>query len=102
MARKKSNVHDLVAPGRKLTGKPNLHTALEKSVAILQGHFPEMAGYIVFAVDKCGHWSVGFRLDSAEDNPIGARMMAGLAIMGIQEDLVNVPTTCKIMNGEEL
>jgi len=81
-----SEVVDIFGNGRLMEGRPELHVRLEKAVALLQGYQPDMAGYIVIGVGADGHWSCGWAVDP--DAVLGRRMLAGLGVAAITEELL--------------
>lgn len=92
---------DLMKTGRPLEDKPYLHARLERCVAKIQGIFAEdMAGYVVLAVARDGSWSSGWAVDPDEKNPIGRRMLGGLAVEGIRERLVTEAAIEDMLYGE--
>lgn len=46
----------------------------------------DLAGYVVVCVNGKGEWTVAWRCDEA--SPIGRTMLAGLALAGIQHDMI--------------
>ena len=82
-----AEIHDLTHKDRELISKPKLHIDMERCVAKLQGIFAkDMAGFVVFAVDQKGEWSLGWAVDP--EAVIGRRMLCGLAVEAIREDLI--------------
>jgi hypothetical protein len=82
-----SDVVDLFNQDRPVEQKPQIHHDMERAVEQLQGAFPDrMAGFVIVAVDEEGSWTT--RSSVRSDGPLGKRMLAGLATMAIQENLV--------------
>lgn len=86
-----NNVADIFGNGRPIQEKPPMHHHLERMVAKMQGFFADdMAGVVVIAVGRDGKWSLGFRVES-EDAIIGSRMLAGMAMAAITEEMIVKP-----------
>lgn len=84
--RAKRKIVDIFGRDRPLVGRPALHVRLDHATALLQGALgDEMVGYVVFGVDKTGHWSLGWAVDP--DAVIGATLLAALAKEAINIDL---------------
>lgn len=82
-----SEVVDLLNADRPMDPRPKMHEDMERHVAILQGVFPaDMTGFIVMAVGADGKWSMGWSVDP--DAVIGRRMLGGLALAAITEELL--------------
>lgn len=65
---------------------PQIHHDMERAVEQIQGQFPNnMAGFVIVAVDENGYWTTR---SSTRHDLMGNRMLAGLAITAIQENLV--------------
>lgn len=60
---------------------------MERSAGIMAQNFAEdLAGYVTIGVNAQGEWSLGFGIDP--NSPIGAKMLAGIAIAAIQRDMI--------------
>lgn len=79
--------------------RPVIHEAMERSVAKLQGMYPDnMAAFITFAVGNDGAWALGYRIDP--ESFIGPTMLVGLACEAIRRDVLVGPDIDKAINGE--
>lgn len=82
-----AEIHDLTHEDRELVSKPKLHLDMDRCAGKLQGIFAkDMAGFIIFAVDQKGDWSLGWALDP--ESVIGRRMLCGLAVEAVREELI--------------
>ena len=90
-------VVDFFGKNRPFEGRPELHVRLEKATALLQGLFADdMAGYVVFAVDHKGKWSLGWAVEP--EGVIGPRMLCGLAQEAFREELVTETAIRDVLN----
>lgn len=93
-----SEVRDLFFPGRPLGDqKPDMHQQMERAVHQLQGQFPDVSGFIVFVVDPEGSWSTRH---ATTDGILGRRMLVGLAVEGIRENILVDNEVRAILRGD--
>lgn len=82
-------VVDLFNAARPVEQAPKIHHDMERAVEQLQGQFPEdMAAFVIVVVGRDGAWNVRYSCDPSPNQPIGSRMLAGLATEAIRERLV--------------
>lgn len=72
--------------------KSGLTARFEIEAAALANLFADdLAGYVVFCVDKRGEWSLSFRCDDDPNIPIGVNMVAGLTISAVHREMIFGP-----------
>lgn len=82
-----ADIVDLHNPARPVEQAPQIHHDMERAAQQLQGTFPDMLGFVIFALGSDGQWATRHSI-RPEDSIVGPRMMAALAVEGIRENLV--------------
>jgi hypothetical protein len=82
-----TDVIDLHHRDRPIEQAPQIHHDMERATQQLQGTFPDMLGFVMFAMGADGKWSTRHSI-RPEASIVGPRMMAALAVEGIRERLI--------------
>lgn len=73
---------------REYKPRDEMARKLERAVGVQQQNFPDdLAAYAIICVNSKGEWSLGYHCDP--DTPIGPNMLAGLAMVAVQREIVS-------------
>jgi len=82
-----TDIVDLHHRERPVEQAPQIHHDMERATQQLQGSFPDMAGFVIFAIGVDGKWNTRWSIRD-ENLMLGPRMLAAIAAEGIRENLV--------------